>query len=404
MADVTISDHSIEGWAPLREQFGFVPDPMILRSAEIFLNGLSGAAALDSDEWRLLSALRENTGGISDFFDMLVTRERIPLINYQDTFDRNSIGFTSIEVLLGTRGATVEIGYDPYQEIKAGALVNLGRLDLTRLENIASLILEMGAFGWEWRPKMEAFPDVRTVALDDAQDTVAALDPILDDSGILPFLLGGLIFSGMAQAADAVHHVQGKRARMFLGLAGAERDEHPMTHEYEEQIFRAAMDDLAGPEAKCRLAESAPPVLPYLISLGEVDGPKELFERALEFRASDLGRAYRAFATDLRGDGLKARQAEAISAKERARAAAEIRPPDYRAERSQALNVEFGIGLAGPDVKVSGPVQAPGWLRNWWNDNIPFNGGLRKTLRRMWLADGAYANLQGQLDEIWRNG
>lgn len=404
MADVTISHHSIQGWAPLREQFGFVPDPMILRSAEIFLNGLSGAAELDSSEWRLLEALRENTGGISDFFDILVTRDRVPLINYQDTFDRNMDGFTAIESLLGTLGASVEIGYGPYQEIKAGALINLGKLDFSRLENIASLILEMGAFGWEWRPSMEAHPGQRTMALDDAQGTVEALDPILDESGILPFLLGGLIFSGMAQAADAVHHVQGKRARMFLGLAGAERDDHPMTHQYEEQVFRTAMEDLAGSEAKCRMAESAPPVLPYLISLGPVSGPLDLFERALEFRAKDLGKAYSAFVADLRGDGLKAREAEAISAKEKDRAAQEIRPPDYEADRSSALNVEFGIGITGPDVTVSGPVRAPGWLRNWWNDNVPFDGGLRKTLRRMWLADGAYADLQRQLDDIWRRG
>lgn len=54
-----------------------------------------------------------------------------------------------------------------------------------------------------------------------------------------------LICSGMAQAADTPHQVQGKRSRMYLGLAGAERDAHLMTREYEEQVFRAALQDAA---------------------------------------------------------------------------------------------------------------------------------------------------------------
>lgn len=177
-----------------------------------------------------------------------------------------------------------------------------------------------------------------------------------------------------------------------------------MSHEFEEQIFKAALQDLSGSAATCRLAETAPPVLPYLISQGDIKGPKDLFERALEFRASDLGVAYRAFCADLRGDGMKAREAEAISTEEKARAMAEIRPKDYEADRSSALNVEFGIGLSGPDLKISGPLRAPGWLAHWWNEFIPFGGGMRKTLRRMWLADGAYVDLHDQLQDIWRKG
>ena len=402
MADIRISEHSMQGWAPIREVFGFVPDPMILRAAEIYLNGLSGASAISHDDWALAQSLRENTGGILDFFDLLVTRDHIPMINYDDTFDRNHEGFTSIRSLLGTRGKMVEIDYGPYQEIKAGALVNLARFDFDKVQSTASMILEMATFGWEWRPGMMAHPVHADPELNAAQDKLSGLDPALEHSSIPAFLLGGLIFSGMAQAANALHHVQPKRARMYLGLAGGETDPNPISHQQEEMIFTTARDDLIGTEAHCVLADSAPPVLPYLMSLGDVAGPKDLFERALEFRASDLGLAYRAFVADLRGDGLKAREAENISANEKARAAEVIRPPGYADDRSSSLEVEFGVGLSGPDVKLSRKVKVPGWLRFWWNDWISFDGGLRKTLRRMWIADGAYQDLDSQLQEIWR--
>ena len=71
MADLTINEHSPLGWAPLRDEFGFVPDPMIMRAAEIFLNGATGSKKIHGDGWAMSRALHENFGGISDFFDYL---------------------------------------------------------------------------------------------------------------------------------------------------------------------------------------------------------------------------------------------------------------------------------------------------------------------------------------------
>ncbi|RMF37415.1 MAG: hypothetical protein D6754_09555 [Alphaproteobacteria bacterium] len=373
---------------------------MIMRAGEIFLNGAERAKRIHQDDWAMSQALYENIGGISDFFDFVVTRDRIPLINYQDTFDRVE-GFTSIASFLGAQGESVEIDYAPYQEIKAGAIENLARMDFDRLRDSSAAIIEIDAFRWEWRPKFQADPAIRRATLDEAEEKLAHLDSQVIESGLAAFLLGGLVFSGMAQAARAVHHVQPKRARLYLGVAGAATDANPLTHEHEEAIFSAARQDLAGTKARCAYAEHVPPVLPYLINQGEASGPQELLERALKFRTSDLGRAFRAFAADLRGDGIAAREAENISAQQKQEAMALIRPADHADERSRALDVEFGLGLSGPDAKVSGKLRVPGWLRLWWNDWITFDGGLRKTLRRMWLADGAYRDLPGKLHDIW---
>ncbi|MEL7469765.1 MAG: hypothetical protein AAFN27_15020 [Pseudomonadota bacterium] len=402
MADIEILDHSITGWRPLRDTFGFVPDPMILRAAEMFLNGASAAKKIGSDDWEMRSALHENTGGICDFFDMIVTRDHIPFINYDDTFDMVH-EVSSLRSLLGTQAKYVKIGYEPYQQIKAGALENMARLDLNRIGDLVGIIHEMGAFKWEWRPAPEAHPSVRQESLDAAQDALAGLrGSDLDHSGIVSFLLGGQIFSGMAQAADAVHHIQPKRARLYLGMTGSGGDADPLTHESEDQIFAAARAALENTQARAAFAPNAPPVLPYLLSLGPVSGPKDLLQRALEFRFSDDGLVYRALAEDLRGDGIKTREAEAISAAEKQRVKELLQPDPETRDRSSPLNVEFEIGLtSGLDVKLTRSVAIPAWLRFWWNDWVTFDGGLRKTLRRMWLAEGSYQNVQDELTDLW---
>jgi hypothetical protein len=80
MAPLVINDHSLAGWSAYDDQFGFVPDPMILRTGEVFLNGASGIKALERSDFDVWRALKENLGGLMDYFDMLVTRDIIPLI------------------------------------------------------------------------------------------------------------------------------------------------------------------------------------------------------------------------------------------------------------------------------------------------------------------------------------
>jgi hypothetical protein len=81
METLRITTHSIEGWAPYTAKFGFVPDPMMLRTGEIFLNGAEGAKPLGHSDFAVWSAIEQNIGGLLDFFDMLVIRDAIPLIN-----------------------------------------------------------------------------------------------------------------------------------------------------------------------------------------------------------------------------------------------------------------------------------------------------------------------------------
>jgi hypothetical protein len=132
MEQLDIVQHSIEGWNAYRKKFGFVPDPMILRAGEIFLNGVSGSTPLSADGFPVWKALEENISGIVEFFDMIATYDRIPLINYWYTYDRMSLA-ESIEQLLAEKLCRVEIGYDVYEKIKEGAVLNLAALHPEKL-------------------------------------------------------------------------------------------------------------------------------------------------------------------------------------------------------------------------------------------------------------------------------
>ena len=124
MQALEITDHSMAGWSGYAQQFGFVPDPMILRTGEIFLNGARGTGLLERHDLDVWKALQQNIGGLLDFFDILVTRDNIPLINYEDTFDRRKT-LAPLDQMLPDRMQKVEIKNNVYSTIKKGALLSL---------------------------------------------------------------------------------------------------------------------------------------------------------------------------------------------------------------------------------------------------------------------------------------
>jgi hypothetical protein len=108
---------------------------------------------------------------------------------------------------------------------------------------------------------------------------------------------------------------------------------------------------------------------------------------------------------DIRADGIQARRAEDMIKQERDKALAFLAPySKLDAERSRSLEIKLSAETVGLPVKFSGETTAkigvPNWLRVWWNDNVPF-GGMRKTLRRMWMAGDSYQDLSGRLRNLW---
>ena len=401
MQTLHIATHSLAGWSAYGAQIGFVPDPMILRTGEVFLNGARGTHALQRADFNVWRALRENIGGLLDFFDMVATRDTIPLINYGDTFDRMKI-VAPLDQMLPDRMRKVEIDYTVYNAVKKGALLKLAELDLAKLAQFGGISRELDALRYEWEPALSV-PDA-----DPATDAAREKFSKIDDTTRLAaqFLLGGFIFSGFAQASQSTHYIQPKRARFFLGLTAAP-DQAGMFSAYDEDaIFAAAAAGLRGTNAEMASGDPVPPVLPYLLAQGEPANARELLDRTLAFRDSKEGKLYRTVVDEIRADGVKARRTEDAVKRERERALAFLAPSSkLDADRSRSLELKLSAETVGiPFVKGSAETSVnigiPTWLRLWWNDMVPF-GGMRKTMRRMWMAAESYQDLSGKLQRVW---
>lgn len=395
MDRLAITENSLGGWIEYRQKIGFVPDPMVLRAGEIFLNGRTKSGRLGQNDQDVWYALSENIGGLHDFFDILVTRDTIPLIHYGDTFDAAG-GGPVLSGLLEDRLCQVEIAYEPYQRIKAGALRSLATLPAERLRPLAASLGELGAFRYDWKPSLRA--DGETAGPDFTQ--LQEGDPLLM---VAHFLLGGFIFSGFAQASHTTHYVQPKRSRMLLGLTAAPDAMTHGDHRDEAPIFAESETAARDAGATVTHEEPIPPVLPYLLGQGTLPrNTTELLERALRFRDSSEGRRYRDAVEAIRADGKPAARTADLSVAEHKAALALLRPYSKLDRKgSSGLKIEASIHLLSwLAINASKTVETPIWLRLWWNDRIGF-GTLRQTFRRMWMAKESYSDFSGKLRDVW---
>lgn len=392
---LTIRDHSVAGWSAFSAAASFVPDPMIVRAGEVFANGVRSAQALHTSDMEVMAALRDNLGGLLAFFDLLVAHDRMPLINYEYTYDIGSVP-TPITDLLGDKALPVVIGYQAYETVKAGALHSLAAMDLARITQFGHQLAELQSLRYQWKPSLQDGP----------REGWLAQAALLDEPTLLAaqFLLGGLIFSGFAQASLTEHVIQPKRSRFYLALTAAPPTAGGVRHDEEEAVFTAAEQGLQGTSARARRLDALPPVLPYLLAKAPPNvTAADLLKRALDFANTKEGDAYRKAAALIRGDGVEAARTADLAKAARAEARALLTPFSTLADGEGGLKVEASIGLEGPQLAVSNTLHAPAWLKLWWNDHAPF-GGLRKTFRRMWLTAESHEALERQLLAAWARG
>ncbi|RQS71529.1 hypothetical protein DID96_12380 [Burkholderia sp. Bp8963] len=390
-----VTEHSVAGWQAFANTVSFVPDPMILRAGEVFANGAKGAKALAASDLEVMTALRDNIGGLIEFFDLLVAYDRMPLIDYEYTFDKDSVPMP-IGTLLGDKALPVTIGYRAYESVKMGALRLLAAMDLGRIAQFGHQLAELNALRYQWRPRLDDGNQEGWLA------QAAQLDPATQLAA--QFLLGGLIFSGFAQASVTDHIMQPKRSRLYLALTAAPPTTGGVTHEEEEAVFTAAEQGLHGTRASARRLDALPPVLPYLLAKApDTVTAADLLKQALDFANTNEGDSYHQAAALIRGDGIQAAQTADLAKAARAQAQALLTPFSKLADGEGGLKVEASVGFEGPKLSASKTLYAPAWLKLWWNDQTPF-GGLRKTFRRMWLAHESYEALEKRLIAAWARG
>lgn len=80
---------SPDDWNLVRQRnLGVVVDPMVFRTADVFLRGAAGALqspemVAPEDKWRAISA---NVGSLCAFFDTLILEPSLPMYDYDITF------------------------------------------------------------------------------------------------------------------------------------------------------------------------------------------------------------------------------------------------------------------------------------------------------------------------------
>jgi hypothetical protein len=242
-----------------------VPDPMVMRVADLFIGGKPFAVQSKLDPDEVWSAIESNADGLISFFHLLMTRERIPLIDYEYTF--NTTNFQALGDI------AVPLHPPAYTDIKGRAMNELAKLDLRRIpqERLDELTYrrkeELRAVGYEW------FPDPGP--------------QFAGDSRILgTILLGGLIFGAYAQISGSDHVLQSTRNALLLELT--QPAEGPLWGAWQEAELFERLNAVVStdPRLSYRYRELPPTILPYLIEK-KPRNSRELLDEALEIRARD---------------------------------------------------------------------------------------------------------------------
>jgi hypothetical protein len=378
----------------------YVPDPMVLRAADLFIGGKDFVKKIypDSDNGirngaevtkeKVWATIDKNIDGLIAFFHLLMTRDRIPLIDYDSTF--NDQNFRT----LGDIAVPLHPPFDVYQRFKKDAQNRIKDIDLRKLPRsmIDDIAEELVSSGYGWLP--EAGLD----ELDATQRTAAG------------FLMGGLIFGSYAAAIRGDHLLQSKRARLFMELTIKPDQRTQWGWEKESELF-AELDKIAlrDPHIATRDRPLPPTVLTLLVE--NAKSPRDLLDQALRLREEDEWKQYRAWYARLRkawDDGSHDPEAEldVLRATEEIgkRLAQRRNEPVPLREKEVAFKFKLGVDLGGVKAEAEAgnleQMRLPDYLRNWFVDTFRMRSH-RKLLMRMSLEQQRYANLTLGLRNVW---
>jgi hypothetical protein len=384
------------------EGIDYVPDPMVMRAAELFLLGRSGCRN-DHENWRphqewdeveAWDVIDRNLDGVFAFFHVLLTRDRIPLIDYEHTFPGSTL-MQSLE------GVAVDVHPDPqlYRTLAEDGLEQVQRMDLESLDRamVRDVATELGTSGYEWFPHEAQF------------EHLAGLDDGKGRQMLATFVLGGIVFGGYAQATRSDHLLQTKRARLFTELTVPQDEAVLWGFSQEERLYRR-LASMADEVEELRHADFTlpPSVVPYLIVNEKPRSPRELLQQAMNLREGSMGAAYRAWHSRLRSawmDGRRDLDAEADVAD----VADEVRrrfglddhgPQGPQLTLSGGVAVNFGVVELGAAAEHDVRIRLPDRVRNWLVDAFRFRGH-RKMLLRMSLDQATFDNIAHGLKNLW---
>lgn len=370
-----------------------IVDPMVYRSADVYLRGRRGAEQLlpGKEPGKIWNALSANVGSLFAFFDALILSEHLPIIDYGITFD-SQIGFEQHELYNRCNQAageqalvSVHVMAPAYTQAKAAALEALAARPQLPSELTASIRQEMSAFDYGWQPDISA---------------LGQLPEDEDQLVLLRFLFGGLLFGAYAQMTGAGHLIQPNRSRLFLAAALIAPS---AAYEHERELFdelNRIVRQTEGMQEALIEIDALPSFLPYLLSQ-DPQSLDELLRSAIELRGSNAVRDYRVWRKRLVEDWRDRGRIDPSDERKVLDIAQAVRR-ELRASGDAAFDLGLNAGLTGVGIDVGASVPI-GRLWGWVLGQLP---GRRytKLLMRMQIATHEYRHIDRHLRTLWSNG
>jgi hypothetical protein len=269
-------------WKKLRaEKMNAILDPMIVRSADLWLRGRKGQT--DEKAPEVWAALDKNIDSLEAFFDAFILSERLPLVDYWTTYDSN-IGFEPASLYQRINQAAgesvlrnVHVCGKASETARKDSLERLKIAKPLRTEKalIATVKQEFSAFDHQWRPRL------------------GELGPLSDDQQLIARFQYGLVLFGYFSAKAKVGHVvQSKRARVFAsGALHAPSADYELQGELQREL-KEVIESEGKKAGRVLEVPVCPPFLSYLL-LQQPKNTRELFQAALKLRGQQDIKAYR---------------------------------------------------------------------------------------------------------------
>lgn len=375
-----------------------IVDPMVFRTADLFLSGRPHFDADDSYADQVWETISLNIGGLATFFDGIIMRRRLPIFSYWDTFQEGRL------LALNEKGeflAPVVVTGEVYKKSKESAIESLKACKPIPDKLGDQILAELEAFGYTWQPYFEG------------QEQLSPRDRRLQT-----FLLGGLIFGGYAQqlsikheTADfqAEHVLQPKRSQLFLasvlGDVGRTTTKEPLLIQRLKRISK----DL--PEEVLHTIElpAAPTFLPLLLRY-KPKTPRELLELALKWRDKHSVNTFREWYRNMEIEVHRhyvPRKIQRELDQLRKELSRELGPVEAT---STTVSAKFGASAKlapkpeiGAEAAISAEQQVDTGRLKWFFQSLLPGYSYRKLFVRMAIANKGYAGLTRHLAEIWHH-
>jgi hypothetical protein len=357
-----------------------VVDPMIYRTAEVFLRGRPGVSQTLASEDQVRKSIQRNLDSLMTFFDLLILSRTLPIIDYGTTFDQN-VGIdadTIIQKCNQEEKLLVSVHVcDDASKVSRAAALHLMKNRTPVPKSIADDLREdMFTLEYKWAPDLSS--------LDFAQE---------EDLQVLRFLYGATLFGTFAQMAGVGHIFQPKRSHALLAAslhadADLAQDEERLYKKLAE-IMGKGMDS-----TDCSVElDGLPPFLPYLLSK-EPTCPADLLTEALKLRKLGMIADYRDWRNGLIRDWREKGVIRAQYRKELVTIARSVRKELSTPAES---NIELTVSMTGLDSSWKVPIDQ---IWGWISSQLPGRRYM-KVLTRLALAQAEYEQIGKHIGTVW---